>query len=285
MNNFTKYTFSGHESFSCKSLWLKKGYDFVASGCDFNSPNSVVELGVGKNMVGAIRYWMRAFGMLKEGELTPMAHYLFHPQSGRDVYAESLGTLWLLHILIVHTRLASLYHLLFLRYQKERRSFDRQGLLNFVKRVMTESGKLSVYNENTLKKDIGVLLQNYMVPSRIQSYEDYSSLLIDLDLLRADDGKIYSFNTEGKRNIPEEILLYAILMTKDHDRTVSSASLQDLSLACCMSETEMTERLLTLQAHYPDAIRYSDTSGIRQLQFIKGINPILVLDSYYNNHA
>ena len=24
-----KYTFSGHESFPCKSLWLKKGYDFV----------------------------------------------------------------------------------------------------------------------------------------------------------------------------------------------------------------------------------------------------------------
>ncbi len=24
-----KYTFSGHESFQCKSLWLKKGFDFV----------------------------------------------------------------------------------------------------------------------------------------------------------------------------------------------------------------------------------------------------------------
>jgi len=24
-----RYIFSGHESFPCKSLWLKKGYDFV----------------------------------------------------------------------------------------------------------------------------------------------------------------------------------------------------------------------------------------------------------------
>ena len=30
-----KYTFSGHESFPCKSLWLKKGYDFVANKNDF----------------------------------------------------------------------------------------------------------------------------------------------------------------------------------------------------------------------------------------------------------
>ena len=26
--NDIKYCFSGHESFPCKSLWLKKGYDF-----------------------------------------------------------------------------------------------------------------------------------------------------------------------------------------------------------------------------------------------------------------
>lgn len=28
-DNNGKYTFSGHESFPCKTLWLKKGYDFV----------------------------------------------------------------------------------------------------------------------------------------------------------------------------------------------------------------------------------------------------------------
>ena len=28
------YKFSGHESFPCKSLWLKKGYDFVVNDVD-----------------------------------------------------------------------------------------------------------------------------------------------------------------------------------------------------------------------------------------------------------
>ena len=51
-----KYTFSGHESFPCKSLWLKKGYDFVIQEKDFNSPNAVVDLGVGKNMVSSIKW-------------------------------------------------------------------------------------------------------------------------------------------------------------------------------------------------------------------------------------
>jgi len=73
-----RYTFSGHESFYCKSLWLKKGYDFVKANNNFNSEDAVVHLGVGKNMVAAIRYWMRAFGLLEEGNTTEMAEFLFN---------------------------------------------------------------------------------------------------------------------------------------------------------------------------------------------------------------
>mgnify|MGYP000905812658 FL=1 len=49
-----KYTFSGHESFPCKALWLKKGYDFALENNDWNELYSIVKLGVGKNMVASI---------------------------------------------------------------------------------------------------------------------------------------------------------------------------------------------------------------------------------------
>ncbi len=39
VHNNKAYTFSGHESFPCKTLWTKKGYDFVTAHKDFNSPN------------------------------------------------------------------------------------------------------------------------------------------------------------------------------------------------------------------------------------------------------
>ena len=61
INKVKKYTFSGHESFPCKTLWLKKGYDFVVAGNDFNSPEAVIGLGVGKNMVASIRFWSILF--------------------------------------------------------------------------------------------------------------------------------------------------------------------------------------------------------------------------------
>lgn len=56
-----RYRFSGHESFQYKSLLLKKGSDFLRAGGKFSDTNSVVRLSVGKNMVGSIRFWLRAW--------------------------------------------------------------------------------------------------------------------------------------------------------------------------------------------------------------------------------
>ena len=93
-----KYTFSGHESFPCKSLWLKKGYDFVNHERNFNAPDAVIDLGVGKNMVSSIRFWLKSFGLYDGEHLSELADYLFDEVAGRDkYYMEDLATLWLLH--------------------------------------------------------------------------------------------------------------------------------------------------------------------------------------------
>lgn len=182
MNKTNKYTFSGHESFPCKALWLKKGFDFVVDGNKWSSPNSVVKLGVGKNMVASIRFWMKAFNLVENDNLTSIANLLLNDENGFDPYLEDLGTLWLLHYLLVSTGEATLYNLFFTRFQRERTLFERQQVVALVKRCMTEDNKLKGYNENTVKKDVAVLLQNYLRPYKSMSMEDYSALLIDLDL-------------------------------------------------------------------------------------------------------
>lgn len=74
-NNKIKSTFSGHETLACKSLWLKKGYVFVKEDHSFNDEDAVVALGVGKNMVAAVRYWYKAFGLNKDAETGRIADY------------------------------------------------------------------------------------------------------------------------------------------------------------------------------------------------------------------
>lgn len=57
-----RYTFAGHETFTCKNYWLKKGYDHTSEGKKFND-EAVIDLGVGKNMVNSISFWLKAFGL------------------------------------------------------------------------------------------------------------------------------------------------------------------------------------------------------------------------------
>ena len=277
-----KHIYSGHESFTCKTLWLKKGYDHIKNKKNFNAPDAVVQLGVGKNMVASIRYWMKAFGMTKNDNLTFIADYLFASDTGKDPFIEDLGTLWLLHYLLVSTGEATLYNILFTQLQRERRVFDYHHVLNIVKRKMLEDGKQNQYNENTVKKDLGTLLLNYVLPQKAKALDDYGALLIDLDLIRIEvDNKRFYFNIEGKRQIPWQIFLYAVIKTKGNDMAVSYDTLQEIGLMFCMSDIEVIEICNVIVEHYEGMISYSDVAGIRQLLFIKNFKEVDILNEYY----
>ncbi len=286
--NSMKYTFSGHESFPCKTVWLKKGYDFVKKDLDFNAPDAVIELGVGKNMVASIRYWYKAFGLNKEAKTTWIADYIFNTEEGKDPFVEDLGTLWLLHFLIIYSGEASLYKMFFVDFQKERRLFDKGRVVSFVKRKMNEAQKDNQYNENTVRKDVNVLLQNYCLPQSPKSNEDFSTLLMDLDLIRQSEDKGndkhdgFYFNIEGKRQVFPEIFLFALLMVKEEsDNSIPYDTLQELGLIFCMTDLEVIDMLKLLSELYSDSLTYSDIAGIRQLQFTKQMDAKQVLAKYY----
>ncbi|MDR3328330.1 MAG: DUF4007 family protein [Prevotellaceae bacterium] len=279
-----KYTFSGHESFYCKSLWLKKGYDFVKADNNFNAEDAVIHLGVGKNMVSAIRYWLRAFGLLEEGNPTGIADFLFDNENGKDPYIEDLGTLWLLHYYLVKAGLASIYKLFFIDFHKEKNNeFTREQLQHFLKRKNAETAYANLYNENTVKRDIGVLLQNYVMPEQGKPNEDFSALLLNLNLIRQSENnnKTLYFNMKGKSELVPEIFLYAVIDDKKGENIVSFDRLMDLALIFCLSKTELIDTVLLLVEKYPQQLRYTDDGGIKQLFFLKEIDKNEVLEKYY----
>lgn len=278
------YRFSGHESFPCKTLWLKKGFDYVCNENDFNNQDAVVKLGVGKNMVASIRFWLKVFGIIDmEGKTTKLGKYLFDEAEGRDKYLEDLATLWLLHYNIVNLQEATLYNWLFCGIQRERTQFERDQIVAYAKLRMAEAGRQSLFNENTVKKDAGVLLQNYVLPRKALSNEDYSSLLLDLDLIRQNtEGKGYYFNVNGKRKVSKEVFLFGLLKMKGNDNTIPYETIQEkLGLTFCMNDAETIEMLKNLARSYSDYLSYSDVAGIRQVQFMLPMNEYNVLDDYY----
>ena len=284
-----KYTFSGHETFSCKGLWLKKGYDFLKEGHTFSDDDAVVALGVGKNMVASIRYWLRAFGIIEDNQPTHFGDYLFDDQHGKDKYMEDIATLWLLHFHLVFSQEATLYNLFFCDFQKGHTQFEREKVVSFVKLKMIEANKQHLFNENTVDKDVGVLIQNYALPRKAQSNDDFSSLLLDLDLIcQESEGKGYFFNIEGKRNVTSEIFLYGLLVLKEQegDNSIDYNTIQDrIGLVFCMQDYETIELLRTLAKDYPDYLSFTEEAGIRMVQFTKELSKEQVLNNYYNAHV
>lgn len=285
----SKYSFSGHESFQCKSLWLKKGYDYLLDGNSFTDIDAVAKLGVGKNMVSAIRFWLRAFGLTKADELNPIATYIFDSDNGRDPFAEDLNTLWLLHFLLVSSEVASIYNLLFVEYQREKREFSKQELQSFIKRKCAVPEQKNVYNENTVRKDIGVLLKNYVAPKELKAIEDFSSLLIALGLI-VDTGKqstnkenIFTFKTNDSSEIASEIILYSLIRTKGTDFTVSFDVLQKLSLIFGLPMVSLIDIIRSLEIIFPETLVFTDNSGIKNVQFLREIDESEALNHYYDN--
>ena len=83
------YKFSGHETFPCRYAWLPKAYRLLRESKDAfaNEERAMVSLGVGKNMVRAIRFWAQATGVaesVKSGgyEVTEFGTILLDGDSG-----------------------------------------------------------------------------------------------------------------------------------------------------------------------------------------------------------
>ena len=276
-----RYSFSGHETFPCKALWLKKGYDFLSANRNFNDNDAVVHLGVGKNMVTSIRFWMKAFGLIQADKLTPFADFFFSDKIGRDPYLEDTNSLWILHYSLVKQQVASLYHLLFLGFQRELKTFDREQVNAFVKRKCSTPEQSNVYNENTVKKDIGVLLATYVMPSTTKMLDEYNALLLDLGLIRILD-KRYVFNQTEPSQISPAVILFALLDYCPDDKTISFDKLQEIALIFGLSLADLIVMLERLAAQYPEQFIYTDNAGVRNVQFIgPEMNKYDILDTYY----
>ena len=94
--------FRAHDTFFIRKGWLSKGMERVVAKPDLfvdKDENPMDILGIGSNMVKALRYWLQVVGLTKEEtkgkrlqNLTEFGKMVY----AKDAYIEELGTLYLL---------------------------------------------------------------------------------------------------------------------------------------------------------------------------------------------
>ena len=155
--------FSGHESFACRFGWLPKLYEAVQEDKELfaTDERAILALGLGNNMVKAIRFWGQAFGLLQvqhgQARNTELARRLLDAETGIDPYLEDPGSLWRLHwIVTAHAGLGA-WVATFLELQDAQITRDR--LIDVVRsRAVAARGSVT---ERTATTHVDILLRTY----------------------------------------------------------------------------------------------------------------------------
>ena len=237
-------------------------------------------------MVASIKFWLKAIGLLKDTGLVDISDYLFDDEIGKDPYLEDVGTLWLLHFLLIHTDYATIYKTTFVDYHRQRNIVEKNKLQNYIKHAcFEETGYKNLYNDNTVKRDIGVMLHNYCVKNGSNvNVEDSNSLFAPLNLVCETEKDIYRFNYDTRSDVPSLIFLYALSVKFEGRNSISFEDIAELALIFCLTNNDLLNIINHLCDLYPSEIVFSDVAGIKELQFRATLNPIEVLDRYYEEN-
>ncbi|WP_067469963.1 DUF4007 family protein [Actinomadura macra] len=306
--------FGRHETFAPRFGWLHKAYMQVKEdGEIFHREDAPVLLGVGKNMVNAMRYWLQAFKLTHEhphedpsyrayvASPTWQARWLLD-EEGADPYLEDTGSLWLLHWWLLSSEpvkcLAPSWYVMF--HLAPFSKVTSAGMASVITRKVHENYDEKAFPApESINRDVDCLVKMYALdqeynPLSPGSFEDLlMSPFRELGLLEGQGrGKerTWRFTSGSRANLPAPVLVYACLDYASR----SSGGAGSLSLARLanepgapggafrMREPELTKAIEALVIDHP-GLAFTENLGQRGLHFTQPPQSLAwdILDQHY----
>ncbi|WP_020158711.1 DUF4007 family protein [Methylobacter marinus] len=277
-----KPQFSGHETFPLRYGWLKKCYDRVSE--TEQEPNNkalcwgddaIARFGVGKNMVSSMRHWAVVAGIIREpsgsnqAETTPLGQMLFGEQ-GVDPYLENPTSLWLIHWkLATEWKRKTTWYWAFSYYPAV--TFERDHLIKRLGRDWPNAAR------TTVKNDVACFIRTYAAqPSSPKAERDDSleSPLTELGLIKPVSKRDeFRFVRGQKTTLGDGAFIYALLeFWSQFSPKVSTLSFEAIvhepgspGRVFLLDENDVADRLSHIDSITNNALRWSETAGLKQL--------------------
>jgi len=217
--------FSGHETFACRYAWLPKAFRVLDLDpkAFLDEEGAMVQLGLGKNMVRSLRFWVEAMGLAIPSEirglsLTHFARAVFS-QDGHDPYLEDTRSLWLLHWNLSSRSDGALFAWWFLLNYWPFPELTRSDVLSA---FIRESSRLGVSHSTiTLSQHLDAFIHTYCAThSGGAGIEDsLDGPLVELSYLqkigerKTEGGRwepVYAFRRESKPEISPALFDYSL---------------------------------------------------------------------------
>jgi len=301
MDDIKSPRFAGHETFTLRYGWLKKAVDAVSEDPQvFNRDEALTILGVGKNMVRSIRHWALAAGIIEEDpnmrdnrgrwlRPTDMGQTLFGDDGG-DPFLEDVGTLWLIHYLLVaEPDGPSTWYWAFNHFPESEFTTDR---LVSALSTLAERNDWTRVADSTLRRDVNCFIRTY-VPSRASKRVGLEDVLdcplTELALIHeVEESRAFAFSRGRHPSLPPHIFTYALVRYWDwHAPSRNTMLFDEVAYPAGspgrvfkLSEGAITDHLEALNELTSGKMGYDVTAGLMQVYRRDGVDVASLLKAH-----
>ena len=284
--------FGQHQSFYLRDGWLHKGLEVVdANPLLLSEPFAFERMGIGKNMVASLRFWIVAAGVAsynmqtKEYMVTELGRAIFENDSNINLPF----TKGLIHYNLSKNddmndsngRRSSTVIYWFFNIL-EGNIFEKDLLVSKYTEWVSQHKFIS---QNSLKRDIDVLLQMYDINNKHLDPEDVlHSPLSELGLVKREESVV---KVEGKTSRLDDELIYYILVNHLIENDLPLLTFDELIMGeklpgklFNLKREEVLKVIFSLQAK--ELIEFSQTNNLDVI-YIKNLpeNPIEIINQFY----
>ena len=313
-----KAKFTGHDTFPLRYGWLFKASNHLNNNLKLQTSNedktreAIVELGVGKNMVNAIRYWAESSSVIDvittnntvDHKVSENGSYLFGDKNtqGKDPYLEQYASIWLLHFWLNFNEDFLTSYRYFFNYANVQH-FEKTKLISDCTEAAKKLVTNEIGNENTLKKDVDCFLNTYCKKFKSTSAkkksiideDHFTSPLSELNLIQDNGAGFYVSDLTERSDLPVEIFIYALIkfvQVETIDSNINNVDFESLltkpyspGRIFRLSESGLGQKLDEAQELSEGSISWIDSLGLRQVKIESEVlnSPLSYLDKYYGN--
>ena len=232
--------FRAHDTFFIRKGWISKGMRHVHDNPDVfisKTDNPMDVLGIGANMVKALRYWLQAVGVTEEpssGKRTQSFTRFGQLVYQYDKYIEELGTLYLLHYkLASRPEIATSWYYFFNEFSLSdftRDEFATQ-ITNYIKmQTNTDSGKEFTVAPRSIEDDFNCIINTYVpryktMPRKVSAENNIDCPLGEMGLIdiikKEKNNAVYKKSTPSATSLNPWVVLAVIHDNADGGSEIS----------------------------------------------------------------
>jgi hypothetical protein len=288
--------FGRHQTFAVRYGWLSKGFQALKRNPNIlRSDEAIAELGVGKNMVESIGYWMRAFQLVEPDSSKPteIGSKLFSAR-GYDPYLEDEATIWLLHwLLVTNPSQATSWYWFFNRFHKNEFSAEElvTALTDFVRDQIKDIKQPAA---STLKSDATLIPRMY-TQSKLHKHmpieEALDSPLALLGLIRhTPRERIFVSAPANRHGLPASVIGFAVsqlFSARSSDvlpvdeLMYGQSEFPAIGAVFRLTEQGLLAKLEELVRLLPGFYQLNETAGVHQLYQLQPVDPMMYLERHY----